>query len=118
MSLALAGVVKRYGSRVALDGVDLAVARGRDPRAAGAQRRREVDARRRSPAACSRPTRARCACSGRPGVAFQEIGIYPSLTVRENLWAFAEVHGVLAARAERLLEPFVLSELADRPPGG
>ena len=45
--------------------------------------------------------------AGRPGVAFQEIGIYPSLTVRENLWAFAEVHGVsrrscgAAARAVR-----------------
>ena len=55
--------------------------------------------------------------SGRPGVAFQEIGIYPSLTVRENLWAFAEVHGVPHRRAERVLSPFVLSELADRPAG-
>jgi ABC-2 type transport system ATP-binding protein len=54
--------------------------------------------------------------SGRPGVAFQEIGIYPSLTVRENLWAFAELHGV-PRPSERLLETFVLSELADRPAG-
>ena len=41
--------------------------------------------------------------AGRPGVAFQEIGIYPSLTVRENLWAFAEVHGVSRRSSERLL---------------
>ena len=54
--------------------------------------------------------------SGRPGLAPQEIGIYPSLTVRENLWAFAEIHGV-GRRAERLLEPFVLTALADRPAG-
>ena len=54
---------------------------------------------------------------GRPGLAPQEIGIYPSLTVRENLWAFGELYGVSKRRAERLLEPFVLTELADRPAG-
>ena len=52
-----------------------------------------------------------------PVSAPQEIGIYPSLTVRENLWAFAEIHGVSRRRSERLLEPFVLTELADRPAG-
>ena len=55
--------------------------------------------------------------SGHPGVAFQDIGIYPSLTVRENLWAFAEVNRAPRRRAERLLEPFLLTELADRPAG-
>ena len=116
MSLALAGVVKRYGSRVALDGVDLAVAPGEilallGPNGAGKSTLVGI--------ACGllKPDAGSVRVQGRPGVAFQEIGIYPSLTVRENLWAFAEVHRVPRRRAERLLEPFVLSELAERPAG-
>ncbi|WP_037495840.1 ABC transporter ATP-binding protein [Solirubrobacter soli] len=112
----LAGVVKRYGDRVALDGVDLEVAPGEicallGPNGAGKSTLVGV--------ACGRlkPDAGTVRVSGRPGVAPQEIGIYPSLTVRENLWAFAEVHGVSRKRAERVIEPFVLSALADRPAG-
>lgn len=115
-ALALSGVVKRYGPRVALDGVDLAVEPGEmlallGPNGAGKSTLVAI--------ACGllSPDAGTVHVSGHPGVAFQEIGIYPSLTVRENLWAFAEVHGVPHRRAERLLEPFVLSELADRPAG-
>jgi ABC-2 type transport system ATP-binding protein len=116
VSLSLAGVVKRYGSRVALDGVDLVVGPGEivallGPNGAGKSTLVGI--------ACGQlaPDAGSVRVEGRPGVAFQEIGIYPSLTVRENLWAFAEVHGVPRRWAERLLEPFVLSSLGDRQAG-
>jgi ABC-2 type transport system ATP-binding protein len=116
VTLELAGVVKRYGQRVALDGVDLTVRAGEmlallGPNGAGKSTLVGI--------ACGllQPDAGTVHVTGRPGVAPQEIGIYPSLTVRENLWAFAEVHGVSRRRAERLLEPFVLSALADRPAG-
>jgi ABC-2 type transport system ATP-binding protein len=116
VSLELSGVVKRYGSRVALDGVDLAVAAGEilallGPNGAGKSTLVQI--------ACGllSPDAGTVDVTGRPGVAPQEIGIYPSLTVRENLWAFAEVHGVSRKRAERLLEPLVLGALSDRPAG-
>ncbi len=55
------------------------------------------------------------------GVAPQEIGVYPQLTVAANLRAFAELYGLrpkaARARAAELLEPFALSELAKRPAG-
>lgn len=120
MSLELSGVVKRYGSRVALDGVDLVVEAGEmlallGPNGAGKSTLVGV--------ACGllAPDAGVVRVSGRPGLAPQEIGIYPSLTVRENLWAFGEAHGLsrtrVRRRAESLLEPFVLTELADRPAG-
>jgi ABC-2 type transport system ATP-binding protein len=116
VSLALEGVVKRYGERVALDGVELRVGAGEmlallGPNGAGKSTLVAI--------ACGllKPDAGTVRVVGRPGVAFQEIGIYPSLTVRENLWAFAEVHGVSRRSSERLLRSFVLSELADRPAG-
>jgi ABC-2 type transport system ATP-binding protein len=116
MSLELAGVVKRYGERVALDGVDLRVQPGETlallgPNGAGKSTLVGI--------ACGllAPDAGSVRVTGRPGVAPQEIGIYPSLTVRENLWAFAEVHGVSHRRAEWVIEPFVLSRLVDRPAG-
>jgi ABC-2 type transport system ATP-binding protein len=115
-ALALAGVVKRYGSRVALDGVDLAVEPGEvlallGPNGAGKSTLVGIACR------LLAPDVGTVRVAGRPGVAFQEIGIYPSLTVRENLWAFAEVYGVSRRSSERLLRSFVLSELADRRAG-
>lgn len=116
MTLALTGVVKRYGERVALDGVDFTVEAGAvcallGPNGAGKSTLVSIAAGLLAPDAGS------VAVSGRPGLAPQEIGLYPSLTVRENLWAFAELYGVSRRRAERLLEPFVLDELADRAAG-
>jgi ABC-2 type transport system ATP-binding protein len=112
----LRGLVKRYGERVALDGVDLDVASGEivallGPNGAGKSTLVQI--------ACGllAPDAGTVEVAGRPGVAPQEIGVYPSLTVRENLWAFADVHGVSRRRAERWLEPFVLTHLADRPAG-
>ena len=116
MTLALAGVVKRYGERVALDGVDFTVDAGSvvallGPNGAGKSTLVSIAAGLLAPDAGAVVIR------GRPGLAPQEIGIYPSLTVRENLWAFAELYGVSRRRAERWLEPFVLTALADRPAG-
>jgi ABC-type multidrug transport system ATPase subunit len=116
MSLELRAVVKRYGERVALDGVDLSVSAGEmlallGPNGAGKSTLVQI--------ACGllKPDAGTVHVTGRPGVAPQEIGIYPSLTVRENLWAFAEACGSSRKRAERLLEPFVLSALAERRAG-
>ena len=120
MSLTLAGVVKRYGEREALAGVDLSVEGGSivallGPNGAGKSTLVSIAAGLLAPDAGTVTVR------GRPGLAPQEIGIYPSLTVRENLCAFGEAHGLRArrarARAEALLDPFVLAELADRPAG-
>jgi ABC-2 type transport system ATP-binding protein len=112
----LEGIVKRYGDRTALDGVDLEVAPGEvcallGPNGAGKSTLVAVTC------GLLKPDAGTVVVPGRPGVAFQEIGIYPSLTVRENLWAFAELHGVSRKRAERVIEPFVLDALADRPAG-
>ena len=123
LALELRGVVKRYGER------------------AGARRRRPARRGRRDRSRCSGPTaRARARSSRSPpgcwtpdagtrrrvsrarrGVAPQEIGVYPPLTVRENLRAFAELHG-LRARARGRARPSCSSrsrstELADRPAG-
>jgi ABC-2 type transport system ATP-binding protein len=115
-ALSLHAIVKRYGSRTALDGVDLAVAPGQivallGPNGAGKTTLVSIAAGLLSPDAGT------VSVTGRPGLAPQEIGIYPSLTVRENLWAFAEACRASRKRAERLLEPFVLSALADRRAG-
>jgi len=114
--LVLEDVVKRYGPRVALDGVSLSVPSGSivallGPNGAGKSTLVGI--------ACGllAPDAGTVRVSGPVGVAFQEIGIYPSLTVRENLWAFADVHGVPRRWVDRLLEPFVLSALADRVAG-
>jgi len=116
VSLALTGVVKRYGDRVALDGVDFAVGAGSvvallGPNGAGKSTLVSIAA------GLLGADAGEVVVRGRPGLAPQEIGIYPSLTVRENLWAFAELYGVSRRRAERWLEPFVLTALADRPAG-
>lgn len=116
MSLELTGIVKRYGERTALDGVDFGVGAGQvvallGPNGAGKSTLVSIAA------GLIRPDAGEQVVRGRPGLAPQEIGIYPSLTVRENLWAFAELYGVSRRRAERWLEPFVLAELADRPAG-
>lgn len=112
----LEGVVKRFRDVVALDGVSLSVEPGAivallGPNGAGKSTLVGI--------ACGllKPDAGTVHVSSRPGVAFQEIGIYPSLTVRENLWAFADVHGVPRRSVSRLLEPFVLTELADRVAG-
>ena len=132
-ALVLAGVVKSYGRAPrALDGVDLEAVAGRvlallGPNGAGkstlvalAAGLMRADAGRvrvlgEDPAAPGVRVRRRI------GLAPQEIGVYPQLTVTANLRAFAELHGcrprAARARAVELLEPFALTQLAERPAG-
>ena len=66
---------------------------------------------------CARGRRIR----SQVGVAPQEIGVYPQLTVTTNLRCFAELYGMrpraARERAAELLAPFALEGLADRPAG-
>ncbi len=133
-ALALAGVVRRYrgAARPALDSVDLDLPEGcvlalLGPNGAGkstlvslaAGLSRPDDGSVRvlgsDPAARTGTTRRQI------GVAPQEIGIYPQLTVTTNLRAFGELYGLrpraARTRAAELLAPFALTDLADRPAG-
>jgi len=131
-ALTLHAVAKAYGEQQALAGVDLELEPGRilallGPNGAGKTTAVGIAAgliatdtgRVR---VCGHDPRADRRAAGRiVGIAPQEIGLYPSLTVRDNLRGFAEVYG-LGARAAReraaeLLAPFGLEELADRPAG-
>ena len=70
VALATQGLAKRYGSRVALDGLDLRVPDGRRLRVPGSQRRRQDDDDADPHRAHPRPTRAASSCSaGRSGAA-------------------------------------------------
>ena len=132
--LDLRGVVKRYRGRSApaLDGVDLAVAPGQvlallGPNGAGKSTLVGIASGLLKPdAGAARvvgvdPHRKRSIVRSSVGLAPQEIGIYPALTVRQNLRALGEMYGLKARRAreraDELLGPFALEELADRPAG-
>ena len=133
-ALALTGVVKSYGrgGPPALDGVDLEAAAGRvtallGPNGAGKSTLVSLAAGLMRPDAGEvrvlgeDPAVRGAHIQRQIGLAPQEIGVYPQLTVTTNLRAFAELHGAkpraARARAAELLEPFALTELADRPAG-
>ncbi len=132
--LALDGVVKRYRGRptAALDGVDLTVAPGQvlallGPNGAGKSTLIGVASGLLRPDAGTArvigvdPHRRRGVVRSSVGLAPQEIGIYPALTVRQNLRALGELYGLrprrARQRADELLGPFALEDLADRPAG-
>lgn len=132
--LALDRVVKRYPGRpvAALDGVDLAVAPGQvlallGPNGAGKSTLVGIASGLLKPDVGTArvvgvdPHRKRSIVRSSVGLAPQEIGIYPALTVRQNLRALGEMYGLKARRAreraDELLGPFALEELADRPAG-
>lgn len=132
-ALALSGVVKSYGHTTrALDGVDLDAVAGRvlallGPNGAGKSTLVSLAAGLTRPDAGSvrvlgqDPAASGARVRRQIGLAPQEIGVYPQLTVTTNLRAFAELHGcrprAARERAAELLEPFALTELADRPAG-
>jgi ABC-type multidrug transport system ATPase subunit len=70
-------------------------------------------------AGLTRPSSGTVTTRGRVGLAPQELGIYPTLTVAENLRFFARLSGRWGARArsrvERVAEPLGLTPLLDRP---
>lgn len=132
--LVLEGVVKRYrgSDRPALEGVDLALAAGGvlallGPNGAGKSTLVSLAAGLARPDAGTvrvlgaDPTVRARATRRAIGVAPQEIGVYPQLTVSANLRAFAELYGTrpraARVRAGELLAPFALTDLADRPAG-
>lgn len=132
--LDLAGVVKRYRGRpvAALDGVDLRVDAGQvlallGPNGAGKSTLVGIAAGLVAPDAGQArvtgvdPRRNRRVVRRRVGLAPQEIGLYPPLTVVQNLRAFGEAQGLgrraARERAHELLEPFALTALAERATG-
>jgi ABC-2 type transport system ATP-binding protein len=133
-ALQVDGVVVRYdgAARPALDGLDLALEEGGmlallGPNGAGKSTLVSLAAGLLRPDAgtirvlgadpCARGRRIR----SRVGIAPQDIGVYPQLTVTTNLRCFAELYGMrpraARERAAELLEPFALEDLADRPAG-
>ena len=114
--LELVGVRAAYGRIEVLHGVDLAVPGGRGRRAARPQRRRQVDHPqgggraaapdgRRGP--CRRPRRDRGLGHDLARIGVCTIpegrGVFPNLTVRENLWMATQVSGRLSrARGGRV----------------
>ncbi|MCS0639628.1 ABC transporter ATP-binding protein [Streptomyces sp. LP05-1] len=131
-ALELRGVAKRYGPVTALSGVDLEVAPGEilgllGRNGAGKTTLMSVVA------GLLRPDAGRVRVLGRDpvreprearrrlGLAPQELGVYPPLTVRQNLTFFAELAGLrgraASRRVEEVAEPLGLTGLLDRRAG-
>ena len=123
VALSLVDVTVRYGPRVAVDGVSLEGAAGRDRRPAGAERvRQEHHARGR---AGSRP-RFRCGdgrgpgraatrrVTARVGLVPQEPAVYDELTAYDNLMFFGELYGLGGSDLRRRAVRALALRLTDR----
>jgi heme exporter protein A len=123
------GLGKRFGFAVALESVDLVVARGAalavlGPNGAG------KSTLLRLLAGLARPSGGSVEIAGRRahgrearaqvGLVGHETFLYPALSARENLLFAGRLHGVAdpGARADRLLADAGLAVVADRPVGG
>ncbi len=132
--LRLAGIARSYGEHRALDGVDLAIGAGEvaavlGPNGAGkstlvgvASGALGADAGSVAVGPDGVDPRGGAGANRRlVGVAPQEIGVYPGLTVAENLRAFGELTGLAPkaarARAAELAGPLLLDDLLDRRAG-
>ena len=129
----LAGVCKRYGALAALDGVDLAVAPGEFVALVGGSGSGKTTLL-KTVNGLIRPDAGRIAVAGedvaqvephtlrrRIGYVFQEVGLFPHLTVAENITITPKLlgwdKGRMAARVAELLELTALpAEVADRSP--
>jgi ABC-2 type transport system ATP-binding protein len=111
------GLRKRYGDQIALDGFDLTVEQGEitgllGHNGAGKTTFVEVVT------GLVRPDTGRVSTVGRIGYAPQEIALYPTLTVRENLRLFAALAGERRRDAiVELAEELRLADSLDRPTG-
>ncbi|QXJ25690.1 ABC transporter ATP-binding protein [Actinomadura graeca] len=114
-ALTLRGVTKRYGTLTALDDVDMTIAPGEivgllGHNGAGKTTLMSIVA------GLLRPDAGQVGVLGRDparqphearrllGLAPQELGLYPPLTVRQNLLFFAELAGLRGAAADRRVE--------------
>ena len=114
-AVACRGLVRRFGDRDALSGLDLEVARGEivllvGPNGAGKTTLLRVLATVLRPTegeavveGCSLPGQAR-KVRGRIGFLAHEPLVYPELTVTENLELYAALHGVAGERVATLRE--------------
>ena len=128
-ALEVESLVKRYGDRLALDGVDLIVEPGEvcgllGPNGAGKTTLVSIvaglripDAGRVTVAGMDMATGGRAARE-QVGLAAQETGIYPTVTVRDNLVLFADLAGYRNTardqRVEEVAEVLELTELLPR----
>jgi heme exporter protein A len=122
----LEGLTRRYGERVALDGVTLSVPEGSTlvvfgPNGAGKSTLLRVLATLLRPHSGlvrilgeSLPDRA-WAVRGRIGLLAHDPLLYRDLSARENLRYHARLHGAPAARVDELLEAVRLHKRADEP---
>lgn len=120
------GLVRRFGERLALDGLDLELARGQalgllGPNGAGKTTTIRVLSTLCAPSAGSvrvlglDPQRQASELRARIGVVPQELALYDSLRARENLEFFGRMHQLRGARlAERVEWALELSGLRER----
>jgi len=123
--LEASGLVRRYGSTVALDGFDLSVAAGEiaglvGHNGAGKTTFARVTAGLLAPDAGMVRVAGRAPAQGLPllGLAPQELALYPTATALENLEVFAGLYGVRGRDARQrisaLAEDLVLGDVLDR----
>ena len=123
------GLVKRFGSAVALDGFDLAVAAGEiaglvGHNGAGKSTFARITAGLVTPdegaVRIDGMDVSRAAARVRPilGLAPQELALYPTATARENLFVFAGLYGLRRGdarhRIEELADALALGDVLDR----
>jgi ABC-2 type transport system ATP-binding protein len=129
-ALEAAGLRKRYGERVALDGVSLSVDRGEivgllGPNGAGKTTTLSILATLLEPdsgtvqLAGLSPQSDRDAVRRKLGYVPQAIALYPTLSARQNIELFARIHGAskrqAAATTAEVLESVGLSSRARDP---
>jgi len=129
----LAGVSRRYGAHAALDGVSLSVAAGEFVALVGGSGSGKTTLL-KTINGLNRPDAGRVSVAGedvaaapphelrrRIGYAFQEVGLFPHLTVAENIGVTPRLlgwdKGRIAARVAELLDLVALpAALGERPP--